>query len=77
MAAISGARPHTAPASRSLWPPWYLVQEWMTRSAPIASGRWFTGVAKVESIIKFAPGQLSRPAAATTCWPERCAAAPR
>jgi hypothetical protein len=51
MALISDWLPSTAPASRSLWPPRYLVAEWMTRSMPNSSGRWLIGVAKVESMI--------------------------
>ena len=32
----------------------------MTRSTPSASGRWFTGVAKVPSMIRLVPGQELR-----------------
>ena len=35
----SSADPSTAPASRSLWPPRYLVAECSTRSMPNSSGR--------------------------------------
>ena len=55
MALTSPSLPHTAPASRSLWPPRYLVHEWMTRSAPASSGRWLMGVAKVASMTSLAP----------------------
>ena len=34
----------------SLWPPIYLVADWITRSAPRASAFWFKGVAMVPSI---------------------------
>ena len=51
----ASAEPDTVPAIRSLWPPRYLVALWITRSAPSASGRWFTGEAKVESMITATP----------------------
>ena len=38
-----------------MWPPRYLVHEWMTRSAPASSGRWLMGVAKVASMTSLAP----------------------
>ena len=53
--ATSGARPATAPASRSLWPARYLVAECSTRSAPSASARWLHGVANVLSMHTMAP----------------------
>ena len=41
--------PMTPPATRSEWPPTYLVSEYMTRSAPCSSGRWNTGPRNVLS----------------------------
>src|SRR6266571_5069324 len=63
MAAMSGARPEMAPASTSLWPARYLVHDWMDRSAPSSSARWFIGVAKVESMSRLTPRNRSRTSA--------------
>ena len=47
-----------APATTSLWPPIYLVQEWTTTSIPISKGFWNKGVAQVLSIIVVIPFSL-------------------
>ena len=47
--ATSALEPTTPPATRSEWPPTYLVSEYMTRSAPCSSGFWNTGPRKVLS----------------------------
>ena len=52
----------TAPAVRSEWPFRYLVALWKHRSNPAASGRKFTGVANVLSMIVTRPSR--RPNAA-------------
>ena len=44
----------------SLWPFRYLVVEWSTMSAPISSGRWKIGVAKVLSTAKRSPRDAVR-----------------
>ncbi len=53
--ASSSSRVATKPPTTSLWPPRYLVEEWMTTSAPSANGFCSTGVANVLSTTTIAP----------------------
>ncbi|MOA24863.1 hypothetical protein D3C78_1455610 [compost metagenome] len=62
MRSVSAWLPQTMPPMASAWPPRNLVALCSTRSAPSASGFWFTGVAKVLSITTSAPAAC--PAAA-------------
>jgi hypothetical protein len=52
---INALPPHTAPPSTRPWPSRYLVAEWITRSAPIFSGRCRAGVQKQLSTTSKAP----------------------
>ena len=58
----SSFEPTIPPATRSEWPPMYLVSEYMTRSAPCSSGRWNTGPRNVLSTVTGGRGSpCSRP----------------
>ena len=60
--------PTTTPATVSLWPEMYLEAEWITRSTPCASGRWWIGVAQLLSRTLTAPAARARPVRAATSW---------
>src|ERR1700741_2002305 len=59
---IRSAPPITAPATRSEWPPRYLVALWKTRSKPAWSGRKFTGDANVLSMTVTTPSRRPKSA---------------
>lgn len=46
---IRSFEPVTAPATRSLWPPTYLVSEYTHRSTPCSAGFWKIGPSSVLS----------------------------